>query len=275
MNHYPHHIGDFNNATRHLTRLERSIYRDLIEFYYDIEGMLPLDTQVICRKVLARSNEEVTAVEQTLNEFFNETATGWYHVRCEEELDKYKSNASQKSLAGKASALKKAAKLQQALNTRSTDVEIPLNGTSTNQEPRTKNHKPIKNNISFLASLGVDETIAADWIALRKTKKAAVTQTAIDGVQREADKAGISLDAAMRICCERGWAGFKAEWIQEKNKNSGGVQDARLEVARQIMGDSQNGNDRSFIDITPECSIESDRASFPEVTYGIRESAHG
>ena len=29
MNFYQHHIGDFNNATRHLTRLERSIYRDL------------------------------------------------------------------------------------------------------------------------------------------------------------------------------------------------------------------------------------------------------
>lgn len=27
MNHYPHHIGDFNNATRHLTLIEDAIYR--------------------------------------------------------------------------------------------------------------------------------------------------------------------------------------------------------------------------------------------------------
>ena len=30
MNYYPHHIGDFDYATRHLTRVERSIYRVLI-----------------------------------------------------------------------------------------------------------------------------------------------------------------------------------------------------------------------------------------------------
>jgi len=30
MNYFPLHIGDFNSATRHLSRLERSIYLDLI-----------------------------------------------------------------------------------------------------------------------------------------------------------------------------------------------------------------------------------------------------
>ncbi|MCY3212700.1 DUF1376 domain-containing protein, partial [Acinetobacter baumannii] len=27
MNYYQHHIGDFNNATRHLSLIERAIYR--------------------------------------------------------------------------------------------------------------------------------------------------------------------------------------------------------------------------------------------------------
>lgn len=147
MNHYPHHIGDFDRATRHLTRIERSVYRDLIELYYDTEEQLTLDKQALCRKIIARSNEEATAVEQVLNEFFNETPTGWYHARCEAELDKYRANNSQKAQAGKASAAAKALKRQQALNARcnekSTDVETPLNVTSTNQEPITKNHKPL------------------------------------------------------------------------------------------------------------------------------------
>lgn len=137
MKHYPHHIGDFDKATRHLTRIERSVYRDLIDLYYDTEQPLPLDQASICRKIIARSNEESTAVEQVLNEFFTEIPTGWYHERCEEEISKYHANNSQKALAGKASAAAKALKKQQALNGDSTDVATDVertnNGTSTNQ----------------------------------------------------------------------------------------------------------------------------------------------
>ena len=58
MHHYPHHISDFNNSTRHLTRIERSIYRDLIELYYDTENPLPNDVELLCRKIIARTEEE-------------------------------------------------------------------------------------------------------------------------------------------------------------------------------------------------------------------------
>lgn len=155
MNHYPHHIGDFDKATRHLTRIERSIYRDLIELYYDTETQLTLDISALCRKILARTDEEVTAVEQTLNEFFNETPIGWFHSRCETEIEKYRANASQKAQAGKASAAAKLLKALQAatavehpLNERATAVEHPLNGVSTNRKPLTVNQEPIKKHSS-------------------------------------------------------------------------------------------------------------------------------
>lgn len=139
MKHYPHHIGDFDRATRHLTRIERSVYRDLIELYYDTESQLSLDKEPLCRKIIARSNEESTAVEQVLNEFFTKTPTGWFHERCEEEISKYHANNSQKAQAGKASAAAKAQKRQQALNGISTDVQRTFNGTSTNHQPSTIN----------------------------------------------------------------------------------------------------------------------------------------
>ena len=133
MHHYPHNIGDFDKATRHLTRIERSIYRDLIERYYDTEQMLTLDIASLCRFVLAHTSEEITAVEQTLNEFFIKTPNGWYHKRCEAELEKYRANTSQKALAGKASALAKLIKAQQMLNGTSTHVEQMNNGIPTKQ----------------------------------------------------------------------------------------------------------------------------------------------
>lgn len=86
MNYYQHHIGDFNNATRHLTRIERSIYRDMMELYYDTEKPLPLDVAVICRKVMARNEEEKSAVLALLDEFFNPMPEGYRHDRCEQEL---------------------------------------------------------------------------------------------------------------------------------------------------------------------------------------------
>ena len=137
MFHYPHHIGDFNKATRHLTRLERSIYRDLLDLYYETESQLPLDISFICRRIIANTNEERTAVEQTLSEFFHKTPDGWYQKRCEDEIDRFRSNISQKALAGKASAAKRAEKLQRAFNGRSTGVERMLNGTPTALQRRS------------------------------------------------------------------------------------------------------------------------------------------
>jgi hypothetical protein len=63
---------------------------------------------------------------------------------------------------------------------------------------------------------GVSSSVWSDFLQHRKTKKAAVTQTAIDGIAREAVKAGITLNESLAMCCERGWVGFKAEWLIEK-----------------------------------------------------------
>jgi uncharacterized protein YdaU (DUF1376 family) len=160
VNYYSHHIGDFDRATRHLTRIERSIYRDLLDVYYETEQPITLDLVKLKRKILANSEQESTAVEQVLNEFFTETPSGWFHSRCDEEILAYWSNNSQKSNAGKASAAARATRKQQALNGnltaaetnneqtfngRSTDVQRTFNGTPTNQEPITNNQEPITN----------------------------------------------------------------------------------------------------------------------------------
>lgn len=57
MNHYPHHIGDFNNATRHLTFVERALYRELLDLYYDTEQPLNPDFNKLARRVLATSDD--------------------------------------------------------------------------------------------------------------------------------------------------------------------------------------------------------------------------
>lgn len=164
MNYYSHHIGDFDRATRHLTRIERSVYLDLMFTYYDTEQPLTADIAALCRKIVARTEEEKSAVLAILDEFFVTTPNGWFHDRCEEELAKFRETKSQASAAGKASAMKRAERRQAAINgnptdverrangnpttverplsERSTDVQRSLNRSSTNQEPRSNTQEP-------------------------------------------------------------------------------------------------------------------------------------
>lgn len=64
---------------------------------------------------------------------------------------------------------------------------------------------------------GVTESVFKDYLEVRKTKKAKWTETALKGLTKEAEKAGISLQDAMELCCARGWVGFKADWIKDQD----------------------------------------------------------
>lgn len=59
----------------------------------------------------------------------------------------------------------------------------------------------------------VSEQVWADFRAHRQAKKAPVNATAIDGIRKEATKAGWTLEAALAETVSRGWQGFKAEWV--------------------------------------------------------------
>ena len=64
----------------------------------------------------------------------------------------------------------------------------------------------------------VPEQVWSDWSTLRKQLRAPVTETAIDGIRREAGRAGITLTEALQTCCANGWRGFKAEWLRKRGE---------------------------------------------------------
>lgn len=66
---------------------------------------------------------------------------------------------------------------------------------------------------AHLESLGVESAVARDWLILRSGKKLKPTETAFAGVLRETEKAGISMNEALIVCCTRGWGGFEASWL--------------------------------------------------------------
>ena len=90
MNYYEHHIGDYAEATAHLTFIEDATYSRLIRKYYATEKPLPVDVKIVQRLINARSKEEKNAVVSVLNEFFNLTDDGWRQDRCDHEIARFK-----------------------------------------------------------------------------------------------------------------------------------------------------------------------------------------
>ena len=90
MNYYEHHIGDYSQATSHLSFIEDATYSRLIRKYYATEKPMPVDIKTVQRLVNARSKEEKNAVELVLNEFFILTDDGWRQGRCDHEIARFK-----------------------------------------------------------------------------------------------------------------------------------------------------------------------------------------
>jgi uncharacterized protein YdaU (DUF1376 family) len=225
MNYFQFHIGDYASHTRNLSLMEDLAYRRLLDEYYLHEKPLLTGVETVARQIGMR--EYVTEVHFVLECFFRLTDEGWVNARADAEIAKYRAYGE----AGKRGAQKR------------------WGGDSTPNPPpmQTNNHKPITNKKHIYATPdGVSDSVWQDFVILRKSKKAAITDTAIKGIVREANKAGIPLEDAIRMCCERGWVGFKAEWLAQKQE---GKVDKQLAAARTIFGDERRiGYDGLILD---------------------------
>jgi len=87
----------------------------------------------------------------------------------------------------------------------------PITVIEPSIEPSRNHHTPRKA-VQVVKPEGVDEQVWTDFLAIRKAKRSPLSATALAGIGREADKAGITLADALVVCCERGWAAFRADW---------------------------------------------------------------
>lgn len=156
MNHYPHHIGDYISATAHLSMLEDGAYRRLLDLYYRRELPLPAAVPAVCRLVRAASDDERAAVEAVLSEFFDLTAEGWRHRRCDAEIAAYqeKSNKAARSAQARWGASDAQTARRQGAVQDEGDGAVPSNCAGSadamrthsernaNQEPIASNQEP-------------------------------------------------------------------------------------------------------------------------------------
>lgn len=221
MHYYKRNIGDYAKKAGRLTMLQHGAYTLLIDACYDRE-LFPTYEQAI-EWTWASSEAEIEAVKFVLSRFFTLSEDDKYvQLRILDEISSYHKNAE----INKRIAIERETKRKEKSTVRAnndTNCAQVVNEASPNHKPLTINHKPNK----LFTPEGVLQSVWDDFVAQRKAKKAAITQTALKSIEREARKAGISLNDALQEICARGWTGFKAEWIQKQTTEKPWVKENR------------------------------------------------
>ena len=169
MHYYKFNIHDWQSSTRHLTPEEEGVYFRLINYYYDTEKPIPLETQPVIRRLMLGNH--VGLVEQILDEFFVKTDLGYEKEKCKEVLKEYKKTAKKNKVNGAKGGRprKHAASSESQSKPSGFSMGTQMEPTGNpNQEPLTKNHKPLKDN----DQPSTDQLFDLFWSAgMRKTAK--------------------------------------------------------------------------------------------------------
>ena len=103
----------------------------------------------------------------------------------------------------------------------------PATAISTNTNTNTNTSIKEKKSASAPSIPDVADELMADFLKIRKAKKAPLTKTAIAGIEREAGKAGLTMTEAITVCVECNWQGFNADWYAERKAGRGTAKPAQ------------------------------------------------
>lgn len=209
----PLFTGDYLRDTQHLSMTEHGAYIKLLMHCWDQKGPAPLDERKLYGICNARSKEEISAMLHILEEFFVKMDDGWYNRRLQREIEKTEAISRVRSTAGRKGFEARAKHLPSKSQASAKHVHLsPSPSPSLSLSPPPEKQK----DSAPAAPAGVSPQVWNDFLKARRALRAPVTATALKGIEREAVKAGLTLEAALQICCERSWRGFKAEWLEGK-----------------------------------------------------------
>ena len=152
MHFYNFNINDFNATTRHLNHLERALYRDLIDMYYQDEKPITSNLPQLERKLLVKTDDEKQALQNVLTDFFvvkklkGDSEPCYHNARIDRELKNYK---HRQTLANKH---------QTSSNAITNENQTPSNENQTLDDRQSKH----KNKVAFLVKSLKDKGINAN-----------------------------------------------------------------------------------------------------------------
>lgn len=146
---YNFNVNDFNASTRHLSHVERSLYRDLIDMYYSTEKPITTDLVKLERQLIVKSDDEKQALQNVLDDFFvvkklkGDVEPCYHNSRIDRELKNYKHS-------------------KQSTNTTTNVLQTPTNATTnatndvqTTTDRQNKHREKVNNMVKLLKNKGI------------------------------------------------------------------------------------------------------------------------
>lgn len=100
-------------------------------------------------------------------------------------------------------------------------VDVYVDDNVDVDKEKNKEDKPLEFNFkNSLIVLGVEKTIANDWMKVRAKKKATNTETSFNRIKSQIEKSTLNANNCIKIAVERDWKGFEADWVKDININS-------------------------------------------------------
>jgi uncharacterized protein YdaU (DUF1376 family) len=221
VNFYKRFIGDITAKTGGLSLARMGAYDRLLDHFYSTELPIPPEEiYSICRAMTRADRADVDAV---LSRFWELTPEGYVQEKAEEVIAKARPLIEAARENGR-----KGGRPRKTENPAETQRVSTNNPDETQNEPSAKasqsqsqTHSPSLRSGEVGALPGVSDQLFADYLEVRRAKKGGkFTQTAANGLMREAERAGISVARAVEACCEYSWIGFNARWFAERQEQA-------------------------------------------------------
>lgn len=213
MHYYQFNIADYRKDTVHLTRIEHSIYRDLIDWYYLEESPIPTETQVVMRRLRLGCETEATALKNVLHDFFSPESDGFHHKRIDFDIAEFRAQCEKNRSNGLKGGRPKGKKTQWV--TSGLPVATQTDATANpNHKPLTTNHidTPIPPKGAESAKVSEKQKTPAitlmTWLeAIKASAEKPIPEN--DPVFAYAEQVGIPPDH-LRLC----WREFRERYSQ-------------------------------------------------------------
>lgn len=224
----PFYPSDWLAGTRGMTAAQMGVYITLIAMMYERAGPIPGDDIAKLARLCGTSASSMrTILDDLISDDKITLADGMlFNRRAELEIEKVMAKSEVARASADARWQKNPKKSKEAASERNADAMLAishkvLSSPTDQKELNARKATKAETCEGELIALGVHRQTLNDWQAVRRSKRAGpITRTVVDGLVAEAGKARISVADAVRIAAERGWQGFRAEWVANLKPNA-------------------------------------------------------
>ena len=165
--------------------------------------------QLIKRNILIQSGREIG---------INPVVSEWLEKPINPEIGTGEKSRNQDSIIPKSGQNNPEIRTKQSRN-----QEPQKKETITKERTKKINKKSLLETLDFSTWPALpNQQIFDDWVAMRKAKKASISQTVINNFGKQfqiAFQNGLSVDECLSECITRNWQGFKYSWIANANQS--------------------------------------------------------